>query len=90
MGRTLKVRLTNAEPDLVHEFRNFGEDVFRALRDDYDVSLGEIDASTNEFHLRNIPKRNVRTVAARVRKIAEKKYRSLTITTEETRENDGN
>src|SRR5258705_1300095 len=31
----------------VHRFRNFGEDVYRALRDRYSVNLGEIDASTD-------------------------------------------
>ena len=78
MGRTLKVDLTNASPDLVHHFRNFGEDVYRALRDDYAVSITEIDTSTREFHLREIPKREVRTEAGRVRKVAER-YTSLGI-----------
>ena len=72
MGRILKVHLVNASPDLVHSFRNFGEDVYRGFRNDYAVSIEEIHGSTPEFHIREIPKREVPTVAARVRKIAEK------------------
>ena len=87
MGRTLKVHLTNASPDLVHEFRNFGEEIWSALREDYGVSLEEIDASTSEFHLREIPKREVRTVVARVRKLVER-YGNLIINVDEIREGD--
>ena len=85
MSRVLKVSLTNASADLVHEFRNFGEEVFSALCDDYGASLDEIDASSSEFHLREIPARKVRTVAARVRKIAEP-YRNLAISVDEINE----
>jgi len=87
MGRTLKVHLTNANPVLVHEFRNFGEDVYRALRDDYRVSIEKIDASTTESHPREIPKREVRTVAATVRELGEK-YKNLVINVDEIREAD--
>lgn len=59
-------------PGLVHEFRNFGEDVYRALREECNVSIEEIDASKSEFHLRDIPKREVRTIAAKVREIVGK------------------
>lgn len=87
MSRTLKVDLTNARPDLVHEFRNFGEDVYRALRDSYAVSIQEIDGSARYFHVREIPKREVRTVAAKVRKVAER-YARLVIGVDEIRETD--
>ena len=87
MGRTLKVHLTNASPDLIHEFRSFGEEIWSALREHYGVSLEEIDASTSEFHLREIPKREVRTVAARVRKLVGR-YRNLVINVDEIREAD--
>ena len=82
MSRALKVYLTNESPDLVHDFRNFGEDVYRALRGEYAASIAEIDASTREFHLREIPKRELRTVAARVRKLAER-YAGLVINIDE-------
>lgn len=82
MSRTLRVHLTNASPDLVHDFRNFGEDVYRALHDNYAVSIGEIDASTQAFHLREIPKREVRAVTGKVHKLAEK-YPSLSLSVDE-------
>jgi hypothetical protein len=72
----LKVSLTTPSPDLVHEFRNFGEEVYHELRAQCGVSIDEIDASTSEFHLREIYKRNLRTIAAKVRKTS-KRYRSL-------------
>ena len=80
MGRTLKVEL--AVPNalsvqgLVHDFQNFGEDVYRALRGTCDISLAEIDHFVGAFHLRGLHKRDVRTIAAKVNKILEK-YHSL-------------
>ncbi len=76
MSRTLKISLTAPAPDLVHEFRNFGEELYLALRDECAISIEEIDASTREFHIRHLPKRSVRSMAARVRKVAAR-YRSL-------------
>jgi hypothetical protein len=70
MSRTLKISLATPTPDLVHEFRNFGEELYLALRNECAISIDEIDASTREFHIRHLPKRSVRTIAARVRKIA--------------------
>ena len=46
-------------PDIVHRFRNFGEDVYRALRDSCDIDLDEIDASTHRFLVRGIKARQV-------------------------------
>lgn len=76
MAKTLKVQLTAPDPGLVHQFRNFGEDVYRALRDECEVSIREIDASTGEFYLRGIRSREVRSMAAKLRKIFEK-YKGL-------------
>ncbi len=76
MARMLKVELAvpNAlsVPGLVSNFQNFGEDVYRALHDEWDVSLAEIDHFAGAFHVRGVHKRDVRTVAARVRKILER------------------
>jgi hypothetical protein len=77
MAKTLKVQLSAPSPELVHFFRNFGEEVYRDLRSECEISIQEIDASTSEFHLRGIHKREVRSVAARVRKIIEKRYQTL-------------
>ena len=89
MGRTLKIHLKNATPDLVHEFRNFGEDIYRALREDCAVSIAEIDASTHEFHLREIPRREIRTIAAQVRKLGER-YARLVMDVDEIKESEDN
>jgi hypothetical protein len=62
---------------LVPNFQNFGEDVYRTLRDECAISIQEIDHFAGAFHLRGLPRRNVRTIAARVRKILEK-HRLLT------------
>ena len=81
MARTLKVEL--AVPNalsvqgLVSSFQDFGEDVYRDLREECDISIDEIDHFAGAFHLRGLHKRDVRTVATRVRKILEK-YHSLT------------
>ncbi len=60
MAKTLLVQISDAPtPDVVHRFRNFGEDVYRALRDSCDIDVQEIDASTNRFHVRGIKARQV-------------------------------
>jgi|GEM_PF-5332916 hypothetical protein len=84
MAKFLKVYLIAPSPDLVHQWRNFGEDVYRALRDECEVSIHEIDASVSEFHLRGIHKRDLRTTAAKVRKIAEKNLMSKIIDVSES------
>ena len=83
MARTLKVCLTAPSPDLVHQWRNFGESVYTELRDECQVSLAEIDSSTSEFFVRGIHKRELRTTAARVRKIADKSLMSQIVSVTE-------
>jgi hypothetical protein len=81
MAKTLKIEL--AVPNalsvdgLVSSFQDFGEDVYRALRNECDISIEEIDHFVGAFHLSGIHKRDVRTIAAKVRKILEK-YQRLT------------
>ena len=62
---------------MVSRFQDFGEDVYRALRDECDVSIDEIDHFVGAFHLRGLHKREVRSTCAKVRKILEK-HSSLT------------
>jgi hypothetical protein len=89
MARTLKVYLTAPSPDLVHRWRNFGEDVWSKLRTKCEVSIEEIDASTSEFFVRGIHKRELRTIATIVRKIAEKNLMSQMVSvTEITNDHD--
>jgi hypothetical protein len=76
MARTLKIQLTSPSDDLIHKFRNFGEAVYSALRDDCEISIKEIDVSTSQFYVRGIHKRELRITAAKVRQIAEKHYKA--------------
>ena len=55
--------------DWIHEFRNFGEDVWRELRHDAEISLDEIDSSTTSFGIRRITRRRVSHVEQRLRKL---------------------
>lgn len=67
MSKILRVAiLCEMTPDVVHRFRNFGEDVFLALRESCRVSIDEIDASSSFFHIRDIRAREVRTVTQQV------------------------
>ncbi len=60
MAKAVLVHISDEPtPDIVHRFRNFGEDVFRALQDSCDIDLDEIDASTDRFHVRGIKARQV-------------------------------
>jgi hypothetical protein len=79
--RTLKIKHNVPNPllvgDLVSRFKDFGEDVWRALHDECDVSIKEIDHAVAEFHIRGIHKREARKATAKVRDILEKKYPML-------------
>lgn len=68
----LRIEISDAPtPVIVHRFRNFGEDVYRAFREPYSVSIAEIDASTTRFHVRQIRRRAVRTVTKEILRLAE-------------------
>jgi hypothetical protein len=76
MAKILKVELavTNALSinGLVPCFQDFGEDVYRALRNECEISIDEIDHFNGAFHLRRLHKREVRSIIVKVRKILEK------------------
>ena len=52
--------------DLIHRFRNFGEDVYRELRDEVDINIDQIDRSENEFEIHNIKNSQVNRVIKRI------------------------
>jgi hypothetical protein len=84
MSVTLEIMVPDdGEQTFVHRFRNFGEDVYRAFRDECDVSIHEIDASTTSFAIRGIKRRQVRRTAAGIREIAEKHFFGGTVTVTE-------
>lgn len=57
------------EDSWLHRFRNFGEDVYVHLRDRYAVSIEEIDAAVDAFHIRSIRDAEVSAVAATLRRM---------------------
>jgi hypothetical protein len=58
----------------LHRFRNFGEEVYVKLRDSYAVSLDEIDASVDTFHVRDVPPEHATTAAERIERILGKHH----------------
>jgi hypothetical protein len=67
MSAAIKIEISD-EPtsEIVHRFRNFGEDVYISLRDACLVSLEEVDASTTSFTVRDIRRSNLGSVTKRI------------------------
>ena len=67
----LRVEIPDAPtPLVVHRFQNFGEAVYHAFRESHSVSISEIDASINVFHVRGVTRRSVRAVSKEILRIA--------------------
>ena len=62
------------EDSWLHRFRNFGEDVYVQLRDRYAVSIQEIDAAVDAFHIGSIPEGEVSVVAATLRRMLAERH----------------
>ena len=61
--RTLRIAISDPPTgDIIHRFRNFGEDVYRELREECTVRIDEIDASTTSFMVRDIHRRDLRRI----------------------------
>ena len=69
MSAAIKIAISD-EPtsDIVHRFRNFGEDVYRALRDTCSVSIEEVDGSTTSFTVRDIHRRDLGDVTQTIKR----------------------
>lgn len=61
---TIRFRFHDPEQSSVHRIRNFGEDLWRAFRDNRrdHISLTDIDAAVDEIALRTRPSRVHRTL----------------------------
>ncbi|HLL47318.1 MAG TPA: hypothetical protein VK399_11455 [Longimicrobiaceae bacterium] len=68
MHAAIRIQLNEPDAELVHRFQNFGEDVYRALRDRCSVDIDEIDRATQSFTVRDIPRRNVGLVVDTIRR----------------------
>jgi hypothetical protein len=69
MSAAIQIQISDVPAsDIVHRFRNFGEDVYRALRDTCSVSIEEIDASNTSFTVRDIHRRDLGDVTQTIKR----------------------
>ena len=68
MRVAIRIELNELDMALVHRFQNFGEDVYRALRDRCSISIDEIDRAAHAFHVREIPRRGIGLVVDTIRR----------------------
>ena len=60
MSIAIRIEVPEAiAPELVHNFRNCGEEIYVALRDVCSVNINEIDAAVGSFVIRDIRKRDL-------------------------------
>jgi hypothetical protein len=69
----------DAQPDrhaLVHRVRNFGEDLYRACREDgwAEISLAEVDRATNQLIVKVGSARRERRIAAMIQALLAKHF----------------
>ena len=70
MSRSISVIATNNPA--VHDFRNFGEDVYRTTRDECRIDLEEIDRSENRFSIHELVPKSKGEVIQKIKKLARK------------------
>ena len=55
MGVAIKIMISDLPTsEVIHRFRNFGEDIFRLLRDVCSVTIEEIGRGSDSFVVRDI------------------------------------
>ena len=54
--------------EAIHRFRNFGEDIFRLLRDVCSVNIEEIDRATDSLVVRDIHRRDLGLVTLTIKR----------------------
>ena len=68
MSITIKIEISDTPtPIIIHRFRNFGEDVYRALRETCLVSIEEIDNAKTDFTVKRIRKRDLGVVTQTIK-----------------------
>ena len=73
MGREIKIEISDSPtPDIVHRFRNFGENVYRTLKDECSMNIEEIDSATTTFSVRGIHSRDLNRIKIIIEKELEK------------------
>lgn len=75
MSTAIQIQISE-EPtsDIVHRFRNFGEEVYLDLKDICSVDIDEVDASTTSFTIRNIRRRDLGEVTQTIKRRLKKHH----------------
>jgi DNA polymerase III delta subunit len=67
MPHSITIRFKSGQAEactLIHRLRNYGEDVFRFLRDDHnewgELDLSEVDAATEQFTVHGVKRSKLR------------------------------
>ena len=69
MSAAIKIEISDPPTsEVVHRFRNFGEDIYRLLRDTCSVDIDEIDAATSSFVVRDIRRRDLGVVTQTIKR----------------------
>ncbi|MCB1227739.1 MAG: hypothetical protein KDK99_18115 [Verrucomicrobiales bacterium] len=70
MSRSIAVVATSSPA--VHNFRDFGEEVYRAVRDECRIDISEIDSARDRFSIYEIPPNSKGEIVQRIKKLARK------------------
>ena len=75
MSVTIKIVISDLPTsEVIHRFRNFGEDIFRLLRDTCSVSIEEIDRASNSSVVRDIHRRDLGLVTQTIKRELKKHH----------------
>jgi len=65
----IQIKISEQSSDeVIHKFRNFGEDIYRSLHDICEINLKEIDSSTSNFTVSGIKSRDLGKVTDVIKK----------------------
>ncbi len=69
MSAAIKIEISDPPTsEVIHRFRNFGEDIYRLLGDMCSVDIDEIDAATSSFVVRDIHRRDLGEVTQTIKR----------------------
>lgn len=75
MSVAIKIMITDPPTsEVIHRFRNFGEDICRLLRDTCSVNIEEIDKATDSFVVRDIHRRDLGLVTQTIKRELKKHH----------------
>jgi len=75
MSVAIKIMISDPPTsEVVHRFRNFGEDIFHLLKDTCSVNIEEIDKATDNFVVRGIHRRDLGLVTQTIKRELKKHH----------------